>query len=97
MQQTNPGDVIAELIDASICTHVSMADTIGDGFELEFDDWNASQSADVTFEHEDGADTMARILLQGDSSQIEFWVNKEKAHGLSDFFADLATDIEQRE
>ena len=68
-----------------------------DGFALEFEDWNVSQSADVTFEHEGDGVTMARIVLQGDSSEIEFWLNKEEAHGLSDFFADLAKDIERRE
>jgi len=97
MQQTNPGAVIAELINASVQTHATTGETIEDGFEMEFDDWNASQTATVEFDHQEGEDVMARIILQGDTSEIEFWVSKEKANGLSDFFADLAKDIEQRE
>ena len=95
MQQQNRGDVIAELIDISIHTQITTGKDFTDGISLEFEDYDASESASVRFDYEKGEPTMAAICFKGDSSEVNFWLSEDDSQELSEFFEELAEDLRQ--
>ena len=95
MQQKNHGDVIAELMDISIHTQMTTREDITDGIRLEFEDYDASESASVRFDYEKGEPTMAAICFKGDSSEVTFWLSEDDSQELSEFFEELAEDLRQ--
>ena len=95
MQQKNHGDVIAELIDISIHTQITTGKDFTNGISMDFEDYDASESASVRFDHEKGKPTMAAICFKGDSSEVKFWLSEDDSQGLSEFFEELANDLKQ--
>ena len=95
MEQKNRGDVIAELIDISIHTQITTGEDFTDGISMDFEDYDASESASVRFDYEKGKPTMAAICFKGDSSEVEFWLSEDDSQGLSEFFGELANDLRQ--